>query len=334
MVAPLRARGRTLGVLSVLHLREAGAFDEVDLDLLVQLASRAAMAFDNARLYSERSHIAGILQQSLLPPALPEIPGFDLAAHFRPAGEGLDVGGDFYDVFQLGEGENRWALVIGDVCGKGAHAAALTALARHTIRALAREGRTAAQILTRLNEAMIDATEPGDRFLTAVVALLETSGGAGGTLQMASAGHPSPLRVVGGESTELVPSPGPLVGVYPETSYEEHEFTIGDGETVVFYTDGVTDAGAPERILSVEELMTALAGESGGSAAEIAAAIDLLATGSDPRRPRDDIAILALRATARGSPGERKRTRKSTASALPATGPSWRRRPDAPTRAG
>ncbi|MDX6667460.1 MAG: hypothetical protein QOK04_840, partial [Solirubrobacteraceae bacterium] len=176
MVAPLRARGRTLGVLSVLHLRAAAAFDEEDLDLLAQLASRAAMAFDNARLYSERSHIAATLQQSLLPPALPQIPGFEVAAHFRPAGRGLDVGGDFYDVFQIGDDESRWALVIGDVCGKGAQAAALTALARHTIRALAREGLTAAQILTRLNEAMLDSAEPADRFLTAAVALLESGG--------------------------------------------------------------------------------------------------------------------------------------------------------------
>jgi serine phosphatase RsbU (regulator of sigma subunit) len=122
---------------------------------------------------------------------------------------------------------------------------------------------------------------------------------------MASAGHPSPLRVAAGESAELVPSPGPLVGVYPEATYEEHEFPIVDGETVVFYTDGVTDAAAPERIVSIEKLMTMLAGEGGRSAAEITAAIDRLATGSDAP-PRDDIAILALRATAGRNGLERK----------------------------
>jgi PAS domain S-box-containing protein len=296
MVAPLRARGRTLGVLSVLHLREAGAFDQEDLELLTQLASRAAMAFDNARLYSERSHIAGTLQQSLLPPALPEIPGYDLAGHFRPAGEGLDVGGDFYDVFRIADDENRWALVIGDVCGKGAQAAALTALARHTIRALAREGRTPAEILARLNESMIDAAESGDRYLTVVVALLDVAE-AGDTLHVASAGHPSPLRVAAGASAELLPAAGPLAGFYPDAAYVEHEFAVADGETVVFYTDGVTDAAAPQRILSIEELTAALAEEGGRSAAEIAASIDRLATASGASRPRDDIAILALRAT-------------------------------------
>lgn len=295
VVAPLRARGRTLGVLSVLHLNDDRTYDREDLDLLLQLASRAAVAYDNARLYSERSHIAATLQESLLPPALPEIPGFDLAAQFRPAGEGLDVGGDFYDVFAAGQG--AWALVIGDVCGKGAQAAAVTALARHTIRALAWEGHSPAEILVRLNRSMIDEAKPLDRYLTMIVGVLDVSRGRR-TLRLASAGHPSPLRLGPGGCEELLADGGPLTGVYPDTEYHEQEFTLDAGETVVFYTDGVTDAGAPERIVSIEELQSAVAAQAGESAGGIAAAIHQLATDTGRRRPRDDIAVLVLRAGA------------------------------------
>jgi PAS domain S-box-containing protein len=299
IVAPLRARGRTLGVLSVLHLRDADAYDEEDLQLLVQLASRAAVAFDNARLYSDRSRIAATLQQSLLPPSLPEIPGFDLAAHFRPAGEGLEVGGDFYDVRPIGD--RQWVLVMGDVCGKGAPAAALTALARYTVRALAREGYGAAETLTRLNSSLIEAVEQGDRYLTAIVALLELRESAR-ILRVASAGHPSPLLVGPRGCAELPLHTGPLAGVYPDAEYEEQQFVLKEGETVVFYTDGVTDAAAPASVLSIEDLTRALASEVGRSAAEVAATIDRLATQAVVRNPRDDIAILALRADAERVP--------------------------------
>jgi PAS domain S-box-containing protein len=292
-VAPLRARRRTLGVLSVLHLHADRTYDDEDLDLLRQLASRAAVAYDNARLYSERSHIAGTLQESLLPPALPVIPGIDLAAQFRPAGEGLEVGGDFYDVFPVGE--RAWALVIGDVCGKGAQAAAMTALARHTVRALAGEGRSPAEILVRLNRSMIDASDPPDRYLTMIVGVLEVNGEKR-TLRVASAGHPSPLRLGPDGCSELLADGGPLTGVYPDTEYEEQEFALEAGETIVFYTDGVTDAGAPDRIVSIEELYAAIAEQASASAGEVAAAIDRLATEAGDRRPRDDIAVLVLRA--------------------------------------
>jgi PAS domain S-box-containing protein len=297
VVVPLRARGRTLGVLSVLHLHDDRTYDREDLDLLLQLASRAAVAYDNARLYAERSRIAATLQEGLLPPALPAIPGFDLAAQFRPAGEGLDVGGDFYDIFETGEG--AWTLVIGDVCGKGAQAAALTALARHTVRALAGEGHSPSEILVRLNRSMIGAAEMPDRYLTIVVGALEVSRERR-TLRLASAGHPSPLRVGPEGCVEMLSDGGPLAGVYSDTGYHEQEFSLDAGDAVVFYTDGVTDAGAPQRIVSIEDLRSAVAAHDGESADRIAAAIDRLAVDAGQRRPRDDIAVLVLRAGAAG----------------------------------
>src|SRR5439155_23471108 len=132
-----------------------------DLALAEDLARRAATAIDLARLYDERSRVARKLQESLLPPSLPEIPGLQVAVRYQAAGEGTEVGGDFYDVFATGDG--AWAAVIGDVCGKGAEAAGLTGLARHTIRAVAMQERSPAAILGRLNEAMLD---DDDRFCT------------------------------------------------------------------------------------------------------------------------------------------------------------------------
>ena len=132
LLVPLTARGRSLGVMALGFNTLVGADH---LSLFEDVARRAALAMDNARLYEERAKVARTLQRSLLPPALPHVPGVQLAARYHAAGEGNEVGGDFYDCFPTGDG--AWALVIGDVCGKGAEAAAVTALARYTVRASA-----------------------------------------------------------------------------------------------------------------------------------------------------------------------------------------------------
>src|SRR5216684_7891933 len=131
LVVPMVARQRTLGAITLVSSTEGRHFDAGDLAKAEELGRRAGLAVDNARLYSERSRVAQTLQASLLPRALPHIPGIELASRFRPAGEGLEVGGDFYDVFPAAGG--NWMAVIGDVCGKGAEAAGLTALARYTV---------------------------------------------------------------------------------------------------------------------------------------------------------------------------------------------------------
>jgi serine phosphatase RsbU (regulator of sigma subunit) len=155
--------GVALAPLTLVSTTPGRVFGEKDLHLAEELARRAATRIDNAGLYHERDHIAWTLQQSLLPPALPDIPGFEVAALYRPAGEGYEVGGDFYDVFETAD--RAWALVVGDVCGKGPEAAAITGLARHTIRAIAMHDRRPCKVLRSLNEALLGEAWT-DRFCT------------------------------------------------------------------------------------------------------------------------------------------------------------------------
>ena len=153
IVVPMIARGRTLGALTLASDGDGRRFDQSDLELAEELARRCAIAIDNARLFSERAYIARTLQQSLLPSELPDIPGIEAAARFRPIGEGNEVGGDFYDLFETGE--RGWTVVMGDVCGKGPDAAAVTALARYTLRAAAMRDRLPSRSLRLLNEALL-----------------------------------------------------------------------------------------------------------------------------------------------------------------------------------
>ena len=187
MLVPLRARGRTLGVMALGFPTVVGADH---LALFEDLARRATLAIDNARLYEERANVARTLQRSLLPPVLPDVPGIDLAARYLAAGEGNDVGGDFYDCFRTGDGE--WAVVIGDVCGKGAEAAAVTALARYTARASATlHSENPSVVLQDLNEA-IRRESPQSRFCTVLYISLSLHGDRV-TGTVASGGHPLPL---------------------------------------------------------------------------------------------------------------------------------------------
>ena len=179
--------------------------------LVEALAQRIALAVDGALQYRERAHVAQTLQASLLPAALPDIPGATVAAQYVASGEGMDVGGDFYDVFALDDGS--WILVIGDVLGKGAEAAAVTALARYTVRAVAGRSPSPAATLAALNDEMLRQRNPDRRFVTAVLARLEPHADGGARLVVASGGHPPPVLLRAGGGAEVVPCPGTLLGV-------------------------------------------------------------------------------------------------------------------------
>jgi serine phosphatase RsbU (regulator of sigma subunit) len=265
-------------------------YDEADLMLAEELARRAATSIDNARLYTERSYIARTLQQSLLPPHLPDIPRVDLAARYRPVGEGNEVGGDFYDIFDLGDA--TWAVVIGDVSGKGAEAAALTALVRYTARAIASADKAPSEVLRLVNDAML-RQRSDSRFSTAVYARLFTDD-AGVRVQVASGGHPLPVVVRRDGRAEYAGDPGTLLGVVSDPSFTDARVDLGPGDSLVLYTDGVTEAGAPQRLLDPEALIAAIERCDTTAAARIAECLEATAVEAGGGNPHDDIAIVVL----------------------------------------
>ncbi len=294
IVVPMTTRGRTLGALTWVNGRSGRRFDEQDVELAQELARRCATAIDNARLYSERSYIARTLQQSLLPVELPDIPGIETAARFRPTGEGNEVGGDFYDVFETG---NRgWTIVMGDVCGKGPDAAAVTALARYTLRAAAMRERLPSRSLSVLNEALLRQREDR-RFCTVAYAYLEKLD-RGARAGISTGGHPLPILLRADGSVEAVGAPGTLLGVVPDPNLDDYLVTLDPGDSLVFYTDGVIESRANSNgVLDERRLGELLATCAGRGPDAIAARIEDAAVMSQNGRPRDDIAVLVLHVT-------------------------------------
>jgi phosphoserine phosphatase RsbU/P len=238
-------------------------------------------------LYRASEQTAVTLQRSLLPAHIPDVPDCELAIRFAPAGEGDLVGGDFYDVFAVGE--DRWALVVGDVCGKGAGAAAVTAMARWTLRSLAGTVRPGAEVLQTLNEAML-RQDLGGRFITLVYALLEV-GAEEARVTVACAGHPPAIIVSRDGEPTSVAAPGDLLGIWPNIRLTEVEVRLRPGEGLLLYTDGVTDQG-PGAVGSLERALSHLNPDP--SAEQLADALSAEA-GRSGGVPRDDVAIIALR---------------------------------------
>jgi PAS domain S-box-containing protein len=293
IVVPLRARGRELGTLT-LGLGPSGrAYDDGDLALALQLGRRAGLAIDNARLYDDQRLIATTLQRSLLPPALPRIPGLDVAARHRPMdmGDGVEVGGDFYDLFAAGR---SWVAAIGDVCGKGIDAAALTSLARHTLRALARDDPAPGVTLERLNDAIVAERGLAARFLTVACARVVPDG-AGVAATAASAGHPLPLVVRASGRVEPLGRPGTLLGPLADVRVHEETTRLAPRDALVLYTDGVTESRRDGVMFGEERLASLLSGVAGRAAGEIADAVERAASAHHGGPLDDDLALLVLR---------------------------------------
>ncbi|HET8950302.1 MAG TPA: SpoIIE family protein phosphatase, partial [Solirubrobacteraceae bacterium] len=301
MIVPMSTHGTVLGVITFVSAETGHAFDDADLTIAESLASRAATAIENSRLYAARSAIARTLQASLLPPALPEVPGFELAAHYHSASEGTEVGGDFYDVFNTAE--DQWYAVVGDVCGKGAEAAAVTAMARYTIRAAAVRRRSPAGILRLLSEAMLREESPDlvGRFCTIACLQLDLSRTTA-RATVACGGHPLPAVLRADGSVEELGTPGTLIGLVERPELQDRTCELHAGDTVVLYTDGLTEAGAPDRVWDDEDLASVLHGAAGGSPQQVVDHAVREALGVQPA-PRDDIAVVALRAVRGRSAG-------------------------------
>jgi sigma-B regulation protein RsbU (phosphoserine phosphatase) len=236
------------------------------------------------------AHIARTLQASLLPPSLPDVPGIDLASVYRAAGEGNEVGGDFYDVFELADG--RWALTLGDVCGKGPEAAVLTALARYTLRAAAMRSGSPGAVLHVLNEAL--QRQHPESFCTVACLVLDPERHR---VTVSSGGHPDALLLdVAGNVTE-VEARGPLLGPLPDWRGVESTIDLSVGDVLVLYSDGVTEARRGLEFFGEERLHDALRGAVGLDASAVVArletaVLDFAGTLSD------DLAILVARVVA------------------------------------
>ncbi|MDQ5808486.1 MAG: SpoIIE family protein phosphatase, partial [Actinomycetota bacterium] len=293
MGVPLSARGKVLGVLTFVSAESGRRYGEEDLRLAEILAARAGLAVENARLYEERSHIARTLQRSLLPPALPEVPGIELAARYRAAGDQNEVGGDFYDVFR--GTEDVWTLLIGDVAGKGPEAAAVTSLTRHTLRAMTLRGAGARECLELLNDALLNEVSVAGRFCTVLYARVCAEEGGSVTMTLATGGH-LPPRILRADGTlEHLELRGSIVGGLRTPRFDERDAVLEPGDSLVMFTDGVTelrghDPGEGERIL--DELLRERAG---AAPTALAQAIEERVVALQDGEPRDDVAVLVAR---------------------------------------
>ncbi len=293
MCVPLAARGRILGAMTLVSAGSGRHFTKDDLVLAEEFARRAALVLDNARLYSERDYVARALQASLLPPSLPAIPGIDLAARYVAAGEGNEVGGDFYDVFQ--SGRSSWCFAIGDVAGKGPEAASVAGLARHTIRAAALRARRPRLLLRQLHEALLQDESSADRFCTVCCGLLRLSE-ARVELSLSCGGHPLPIVARATGEVETVDCRGTLLGLRGPVRLQDQTIRLEPGDVVVLFTDGAIEAHRTVTDLFGEERLGAIIGANASLPADdIADRILSAVVAFGPSEPGDDIAIVVAK---------------------------------------
>jgi len=287
MVVPVVGRGGILGTLTFVaaHGRR---FDDDDLELAIELGRRAGIAVENARLFAERADIAHTLQIALVPDPVPLAPGWDVAALYRPAGETTEAGGDFYDMVRTDDG---WLVVMGDVAGKGARAASLTALARYTLRTAAMLTGDPAAALAALNLGLMRRDDVA--YCTAALVALQDGDGDSARARVLSAGHPLPVLVRDGGAVELGRS-GPLLGALERADWPTEEVVLGPGDRLVLYTDGVTDARGEEDRFGDARLLALLSSVDGAPPAELVRRIDGALRGFEAGPQRDDTALLAV----------------------------------------
>ncbi len=288
--AQLRDRGREIGAIELVDRpgREYTARDEA---ILAQLAGLSSVAIANARLYERERTIARTLQRSLRPGALPEVPGLAAAVRFRPAGENIELGGDFYDLYKARDG--GWAALIGDVQGKGPDAAAVTALARHTLRAAATYEQSPSAVLSLLHRALREQRSD-DRFITVAYAHMQVAV-EHVLLEIACGGHPLPLVVHPDGTVEPVGRLGTLLGTDIDPLLADVSVELNPGDVLVLYTDGVTEVRRHRtEVFGTAELIQLLSTCGGLEPAAVADRIEAAVLNASEGRLRDDVAILAF----------------------------------------
>ena len=287
ILAPLRAGDRIVGVLSLVTSDSRRTLDAGDLAFAEDLALRAGAAVENARLYRELSYTAQTLQESLLPRHLPELERFSSASSYRAGGGDNTVGGDFYDLFTVGDDV---MVLLGDVTGKGVDAAAMTALVRHTAKTAARFESSPAAILGVVDE-MLREEHPFSLVTLVCARLREGSGGA--LVALASGGHPLPLLVDRDGAVRPVGHANLVLGAMGGGDWRDERFTLAAGETLLFYTDGATDAPGDGARFGEERLEQLASGD--GDPAALVARIDRAIELFQGSRTGDDRALLAIR---------------------------------------
>jgi serine phosphatase RsbU (regulator of sigma subunit) len=263
------------------------------LDILAHVAA-SEIALQAARRHgAERAELARTLQESLLPPRLPQIPGLRIAARYMAGGTGAEVLGDFYDVFP--SVRSSWGLVVGDVCGKGVPAAKSTALARYTLRAEAHRHGRPSMILATLNQALLDWMTDDPRFLSAVYATVAPTA-AGASVQVSSGGHPLPLVRRADGRTQTFGQPGTLLGVLPDPGLHDARTLLRPGDSLIMFTDGVTEARRPadRDLFGDDRLGDLVAGLAGLPADRMADAIQQAVEVFGGGEISDDTVVLIL----------------------------------------
>jgi serine phosphatase RsbU (regulator of sigma subunit) len=299
ILVPLQARGRVVGAMTMATAESRRRYRRADVAFMEQLARSAATAMENARLYRESTAVAQTLQRSLLPADLPDIPGVEVAARYRAAAEGTLVGGDFYDLFETGRGD--WVTVVGDVCGKGAEAAALTGLVRHTIRAVSVREQTPSRVLRQVNRQILRGH--ADRFCTAMVGRIRPNDDSL-RFTVSCAGHPAPLVYRPGRTVESTDCEGTLLGVFGDPELVDRSIELYPGDSVVLYTDGVVERFERAGRGGDAHLVSLLWESEGDDARGIADRIYRDAAMSGPEVARDDLAVMVFRVRPEGSGAE------------------------------
>jgi sigma-B regulation protein RsbU (phosphoserine phosphatase) len=295
IAVPLRVRGRTIGTL-IVGRPDGRPHSPEDIVLTGDIARRAALAIHNAQSTAAHVAVSQELQQALLPRALPVVPGVEFAAEYLPASSGSDVGGDFYDVLTVDP--SHWLVSIGDVCGKGARAAARTGLVRDVLRVLVRDGRSLPRAIEMLNQVMIEAADPL-QFCTLAAAMVSRrrpGDTAGLDVDLVLAGHVQPLLVRADGTAELIGTFGTAVGLVPVVRLECTQHRLAPGDALLVYTDGVTERRRGREQFGPERLLDVAAGLAGRSAGQVVATVRGAVERFSADPLDDDVALLAVRA--------------------------------------
>ena len=286
VAVPMAAGAKVVGVLVFGSDSGSRSFDEHDLAIAGEIARRAGIALENARLAGEQAEVARVLQHGLRPPELPAMRGFEVATMYRPAGEVNEVGGDFYEAFEI---EGGWMLAIGDVVGRGATAASVTALARYTIRTAGKLTGDPRSAAVMLDESLKQRTDLS--LCSAIVLVLPDTDDDPVRVSLLVAGHPLPLLVRAGE-VEPVGQPGPLAGTLDRPRWEVTPLELSRGDQLVLYTDGVTEARGESDRFGDDRLHASLSGVSNPTqtVTQVESALDSFLVGP----PQDDAAMLVV----------------------------------------